>query len=276
MLAAALADVPGAAVAVGADRFAAAHAALARAPHDVALLDDGAQHLRLARDVDVLCVNALTLWGNGRRVPAGPLREAPADALSRAHVVLAHNWPLASPSQRDACSAALRALCRPNALQLRSELAPAPTLRCLSEGPHAPMPLAALRGMPVLCLAAVACPEAVVATLASLGAAPLQLMRFPDHHDFSAGDLRAAADATEALSRTAGAPALLVTTAKDAARLQHDLQQEGLGCLARAGRARVLEGRLRLVAHDGTTDDVGGAAALDALLQALLAHHADT
>ena len=57
------------------------------------LLDDGAQHVRLRRDLEVVMVHALRGWGNGRIVPRGPLREEPRALLSRADVVALHHFP---------------------------------------------------------------------------------------------------------------------------------------------------------------------------------------
>ena len=57
------------------------------------LLDDGAQHVRLFRDLEVVMVHALNGWGNGRIVPRGPLREEPQALLRRADVVALHHFP---------------------------------------------------------------------------------------------------------------------------------------------------------------------------------------
>jgi hypothetical protein len=57
------------------------------------LLDDGAQHVRLRRDLEVVMVHALNGWGNGRIVPRGPLREEPRALLRRADVVALHHFP---------------------------------------------------------------------------------------------------------------------------------------------------------------------------------------
>lgn len=57
------------------------------------LLDDGAQHVRLRRDLEVVMVHALRGWGNGRIVPRGPLREEPRALLRRADVVALHHFP---------------------------------------------------------------------------------------------------------------------------------------------------------------------------------------
>jgi hypothetical protein len=198
------------------------------------------------------------------------MREAPAAALARARVVVAHNWPLATPRQRAACDAALDALCPVGTLRLRSHLAPLPLLRRVSATADAPsvVPIDALRGAPVLCFSALGCPAGLGATLAAAGADPVQMSSFPDHYVFSRTDLEAAVAATRAL----GDRAWLVTSAKDAARCEGALR-EGLAPLK--GRALILEGCLRLVAQKegpqgGFADDAAGAAALDALLAAAL------
>jgi len=79
-------SLPGVAVVVGHDRPAGADAA-AGLGCDVVLLDDGFQHRRLARDLDIVLLDAAKPFGNGRLLPAGPLREPPS-ALARAGLVL--------------------------------------------------------------------------------------------------------------------------------------------------------------------------------------------
>ncbi len=75
-------------VGIGADRYLAAKALLTQLPAtDVLLLDDGFQHARTRRDIDVVLIDALDPFGNGRVVPAGKLRE-PLTALARAHIAV--------------------------------------------------------------------------------------------------------------------------------------------------------------------------------------------
>lgn len=61
----------------------------------VVVLDDAMQHWSLWRDLDIVMVNGLTLWGNGKLLPLGPLRE-PLTALRRADVVVIHHADLVS------------------------------------------------------------------------------------------------------------------------------------------------------------------------------------
>jgi tetraacyldisaccharide 4'-kinase len=67
-------------VRVDRDRVAAAQA-LAKAGCDIVVCDDGLQHYRLARDVEIEVIDGRRRYGNGRLLPAGPLREPPERAV---------------------------------------------------------------------------------------------------------------------------------------------------------------------------------------------------
>lgn len=69
--------IPGLLVVVGSDRYRAGQLALEQLAPDCFLLDDGFQHLRLYRDLNILLLDCTNPLGNGRVVPAGPLRELP-------------------------------------------------------------------------------------------------------------------------------------------------------------------------------------------------------
>ena len=208
LLARRLLDVPGGVpVVVGRDRFRAGLWAMARFHPDSFVLDDGFQHLRLRKDVEVVCLDARAPWGRGGLLPRGSLREPPT-ALRRAHLlVLTH-----------------AAAC-PDLAALEAELgrtAPgAPVARAsyvveevsdLASGTR--QSLEALRSRPVLAFAGIAVPENFAGTLAALGVTPREFVAFPDHHAYDAADLRA----LETRARDGGAE-VLVTTEKDAVRL---------------------------------------------------------
>jgi tetraacyldisaccharide 4'-kinase len=199
--------LPGLRVLCGADRGALAGKAVALGA-DLLLLDDGFQHRRLRRDLDVVVLDAGNPWGNGHCLPRGPNREPPS-ALRRAGLVwLGH---------ADRASAA--------ALEQLRELARTCTGRAPVESRHAPrdlvdgrlagrFPLDELAGRRVGLLTGVAHPGSVQRTVEGLGASVVQQFAFPDHHRFTE---REVADALAATSR-AGA-SLLLTTEKDAVRL---------------------------------------------------------
>ena len=72
--------LPGTVVAIDPDRLRAGEMAARRFPVDVFILDDGFQHRRLRRDLDILLLDGTNPFGNGRLLPAGRLREPPSAA----------------------------------------------------------------------------------------------------------------------------------------------------------------------------------------------------
>jgi tetraacyldisaccharide 4'-kinase len=193
MLARALPGVP---VLVGSDRFLSGLLAERRLGATVHLLDDGFQHLELARDVDLLLVSQEDL--NDRVVPAGHLRE-PIAAASCADALLAAE----EPGELERLRAALGIR---TAFGIRAAQA---ELRLLGPG------TAPSRSTPLFAVAAIARPERFAAGLRAGGWNIAGTMAFRDHHRFGAADLQHIV----AAARRAGADAI-VTTEKDAVRLE--------------------------------------------------------
>lgn len=200
--------LPGVRVLCGPRRAALARDAVETLGADVLLLDDGFQHRALARDLDVVVLDAANPVGNGRLLPRGPNRE-PLSALGRAGLV----W----------LSRADRA--RPEELERLRALARGATGRAPVESRHAVVDVLdgalarslgrdALRGRRVVALSGLARPASFRATLAALGAEVVAERAFPDHHRFSAAEV-------DAVLRDADAAggALVATTEKDAVRL---------------------------------------------------------
>lgn len=154
-------------VQVGRDRVAAARALLAAHPEvDVLVCDDGLQHLRLARDVEVLVFDERGA-GNGWWLPAGPLREG---AQRRADLLL---YNASAPSTD-----------RPGFLARRA-VGPAVPLADWRAGVRLGRPLAALHGQRLLAAAGIAHPERFFSMLEAQG---LRIERcpLPDHHVYAA------------------------------------------------------------------------------------------
>ncbi len=208
LLARRLADVPGSVpVVVGRDRFRAGLWAVERFRPDVLLLDDGFQHWRLRKDVEVVCLDARAPWGSGGLLPRGSLRE-PAAALGRADLLVLTHGDAAGDLER------LRAELRVWAPTAPIAVGAYEPDGVMELGSGAVYPLEALRGTSVLAFAGIAVPENFAGTLRGLGIGPRDLVAFPDHHPYGAGDLAG----LEARAREVGATAL-VTTEKDAVRL---------------------------------------------------------
>ncbi|MFW5857758.1 MAG: tetraacyldisaccharide 4'-kinase [Planctomycetota bacterium] len=176
---------------------------------EVVLLDDGFQRLDVARDLDIVCLDATAPFGGGRCLPAGLLREPP-EALSEAGIVLLTHADQLDEQALGQLETEVRAL-SPHAAVRRAQHRPA-LLRALSgEGAQA---LAAVRGARVALLSGIARPDHFRATMAGLGADVRAEMVHPDHHVYVPADL----DRALHRARTAGA-GMLVTTEKDAVKL---------------------------------------------------------
>jgi len=230
----------------GADRVALGRELVARHGCDVLVLDDGFQHRKLARALDLVLLDATRPWGLAGRgdrdaplLPRGLLREPPC-ALARADAVIVTRADQASSAELLEVRRAIErhAPGRPLALATHAPVA----LRAL-DGSRAE--LALLRGREIDVASGIGNPAAFERTLATLGARVVVRRRFPDHHAFTDDDLAGL-----------GARPLLVT-AKDAVKLRA-LATSALESV------RVLDVELRLLE---------GSAALEALLDALSASH---
>jgi tetraacyldisaccharide 4'-kinase len=217
-------SLPGVVVAVGARRDVVGRAVEARFGRRVHVLDDGFQHLRLERDLDLVCLDVRDL--EDRPLPAGRLRERPS-ALARASLVLLTRIEAASEAE-------LRVL--------EERLSPERTLRVARrvagwktlDGDAAAPPARAFL------LAAIARPERFERDVAASGAVVLGRAFFRDHHRFGANEVARVAEA----ARAAGAEAI-VTTAKDAVRLE-GASFSGVPVVVLGIAADILdEGRLR-------------------------------
>ena len=169
----------------GADRAASARAAVAAGARAL-LMDDGLQNPGL-RHQGLLVIDGAVGFGNGRVLPAGPLREPAAVAAAR-------------------CRAAV--LIGVDAAQARAALPPGLPVLAARLAPDAVLP-----GMRVLALSGIARPSKFHETLEMAGADVVATADFPDHHAYTDAEIAAVLD------RAAGLGAVPVTTPKDAVRL---------------------------------------------------------
>jgi len=170
---------PGVPVLVGPDRSVLGLRAISTFDADVIVLDDGMQHHRLARDVEIVALDGREGLGNGRVLPRGPLRER-LGSLRRADAVLVVDGPL---SEADTARIERHA---PHA-RLQAARRVARGLRPLSGG--ALVPPSWLAGRPVGLLCAIARPSSLRRTVEALGARVVAERNFADHHAYSRRDL---------------------------------------------------------------------------------------
>lgn len=176
-----LATRAGVPVCVGRDRTAAGRALLVAHPEvDVLVCDDGLQHYRLARDIELAVVDARGI-GNGWPLPLGPLRE-PAARLRNVDAVVGH--------------AGAEAVWQPLAGAVPAypmRLAPGPFVSLHDPSrrfaPGALAEYAAATGRRLYAIAGIGAPERFFATLATLGFAGIDARPFPDHYAYTAPDL---------------------------------------------------------------------------------------
>lgn len=194
----------------GRDRVALAAAAVEELESEVLILDDGFQHRRLARDLELVLVDATNPWGFGRLLPRGLLRE-PVSSLRRAHAVLITRCDQAPGKEVAAIMN-----------RIRRELPKAPVLETCHRAvawqrhgcPDAQVDF--LRGRPLAAFCGLGNPAAFRQSLASLGCSIADFRSFPDHHAYTRSDVAG-------LSRWAKRQpedAVIATTQKDMVKLR--------------------------------------------------------
>jgi tetraacyldisaccharide 4'-kinase len=210
-------QVPRAAVCVSPDRHLAGTVAERQLDCTVHVLDDGFQHLELARNLDVL-VTTVGEIPNGRLLPMGRLRE-PMDAASRAHVLVVTDATAGAASAEawtlgisQSCGA-VRTLGEPVSIRLKADTTSPNNERNLNRDTDLWCP--ALAGLKVLAVAGIANPDRFFTALKGAGYTVAGEMTFPDHHRYTASDVAA----IDAKMKASGADAI-VTTDKDAVRLE--------------------------------------------------------
>ncbi len=184
-------------VVAGPDRVAASRALCGDTGCDVILSDDGLQHLRLARDVEIVVVDGARRHGNGRCLPAGPLRE-PVGRLASVDLVVVNGGVRRGKDAGKAEDAGGEAGAEEE--ESAGEGGSAPDMR-LAAGdavsladPETTRPLDAFRDAPIHALCGIGHAERFFRTLEGHG---LTIVRhpFPDHHPFRGSEIAFSGDA---------------------------------------------------------------------------------
>jgi len=200
-----------AAVISDANRFAAGRWAIAELASEVFILDDGFQHVQLARDLNVAAVDAIDAWGNGHLLPWGRLRELRTgltradcvvitradqaddiDSLKREIEKVSNNRPLFTSRMR------VRGLRPLHEKSFQIEVGPKPEI-----------------ASPVAVFCAIGNPPSFIKQVEQEGYDVVATSQFPDHHRYDQRDVGSIVEK----AKMAGATSL-ITTAKDAVKLR--------------------------------------------------------
>jgi len=168
-------------------RDRAAGAALADAEGaDAIVMDDGHQNFAVAKDLSIVVIDGAAGFGNGRILPAGPLREPVAQGLARTDaVIVVGDGSVELPEFHGPV--------------LRAQLTPVDVL--------------GLKGARVVAFAGIGRPAKFFASLRALGAEIVEQREYADHHAYTASEI------ARLKSKARGADAVLITTEKDFVRL---------------------------------------------------------
>ena len=203
-------NLPGVPHLQGADRVALARTAVEELRSEVLILDDGFQHRRLKRDLDLVLVDATNPWGHGRLFPRGLLRES-LRSLRRAGMVLVTRCDQADEATR---------------VRIQKEVAKYAPYVSVAQTRHKPVELCdserktallqTLKTQPVAAFCGIGNPHAFRKTLTDLGAQIAAFRCYPDHHAYTRGDIEELRGWAEQQAKEC----ILVTTQKDLVKVR--------------------------------------------------------
>ncbi len=224
------------------DRVAGGREAVEKYGAQLVLLDDGFQHRRIARDLDIVLLDALTPFGYGHVFPRGMLRE-PVSGLRRADAVVLSRADLIEPAEREAIWRVVRRYA-PAAIRVEAAHAPRTLIstagkggpekgtgtfcaqhpegrsgkRCLSPFPALKeTPIDSLRDESIAAFCGLGNPAGFRHTLEQCGCRVVAFREFPDHHRYTAEDVESLARWAEGLGATA-----VLCTCKDLVKIARD------------------------------------------------------
>lgn len=207
--------LPGVSVIIGKNRAVTGRYAVEKLKAEVIIMDDGYQHWHLQRDLDVVLVDTLNMFGNGCVLPRGTLRE-PLENLKRADLFL-----LTKTDQSSKISN----------LQVRNTIKQYSGDAPVVESIHHPKnfveiadwykgiaqnfkDLEELKGKDVMVFSAIGNPSSFEQTLSGIGLNILESVRYPDHHDYGMLEMQYINERASSLKAVA-----MVATAKDAVKI---------------------------------------------------------
>ena len=209
---------PGVPVVIGRNRDVTGSYAVEKLQAEVVILDDGYQHWQLKRDLDIVLVDTLNLFGNGHLLPMGVLRE-PLSHLGRASMFLFTKSDQSSRLTRDSLTETIR--------RYNTE---APIIESIHHAKEFveiadwhkgiqqnPIPLEELKGKKVIVFSAIGNPSSFEQNVSGCGLEIVEAVRYPDHHDYGMLEMQYIGERASELNADA-----MITTGKDAVKIPTD------------------------------------------------------
>ena len=207
--------MPGVPVVIGKNRDVTGSYAVEKLQAEVIIMDDGYQHWQLKRDLDIVLVDTLNMFGNGCLLPRGILRE-PLNHLDRADMFLF--------TKSDQSSQLTRTSLTDNIRRYNTE---APIVECIHHAKEFVeiadwykgiqqnrLPLEDLRGKRVMVFSAIGNPSSFEQNVSGCGLEIVEAIRYPDHHDYGMLEMQYIGERASELNADA-----LITTGKDAVKI---------------------------------------------------------
>lgn len=168
-----------------ADRVALAHVAVNELESQILLLDDGLQHRRLNRDLNIVLIDATNPFGYGWVLPRGLLREPLKQGISRADVIVLTRSDLVDDSAKQAIQNKVQKLAGPGTIWVESVHKPLDLL--MADGEI--QPLGSIRGQKAAIFCGLGNPGAFRRTVEALGVEVIAEQFFPDHHQYTESEI---------------------------------------------------------------------------------------
>ena len=207
--------MPGVPVVIGKNRDVTGSYAVEKLQAEVIIMDDGYQHWQLKRNLDIVLVDTLNMFGNGCLLPRGILRE-PLNHLDRADMFLF--------TKSDQSSQLTRTSLTDNIRRYNTE---APIVECIHHAKEFVeiadwykgiqqnrLPLEDLKGKRVMVFSAIGNPSSFEQNVSGCGLEIVEAIRYPDHHDYGMLEMQYIGERASELNADA-----LITTGKDAVKI---------------------------------------------------------
>lgn len=175
-------NCPGTAVIVNPDRLTGALEAVKRYRAQVLIMDDGFQHRRLHRDIDIVTIDAMLPFGYNKMLPAGLLRE-PVSSLKRAHAAILTRCDSVSKDDLTKLTETIR--------RINPKITVAQTIHqpvCAVTSDKSEIALAKLKGKKVFAFCGIANPDAFISTIGRLKAKLVGSKIYDDHYKYTPKD----------------------------------------------------------------------------------------